>query len=152
LDYEQIEALVGVLRDSARLTELEVRQGGAVLRLRRPAPLGKSQARRSVAIPEGNAASNGGLAGASEALLETLPSIVTVIAHFVGVFRARRPQPLALGDQVTENQSLGHIEAMRLMNDCLAPTSGRIQAVLVQEGQPVEFGQALFEIVPGESP
>jgi biotin carboxyl carrier protein len=50
------------------------------------------------------------------------------------------------GATVKEGQLLGHIEAMRLLNDCLAPEAGTILRVLVEEGQPVEYGQLLFEI------
>jgi acetyl-CoA carboxylase biotin carboxyl carrier protein len=149
VDYERIEALVGVLRESPRLTEMEIRQNGVVLRLRRPFQVGKLRPHPRLGERNG-AAANGAPAGPPEVARELQPPVVTLLAHFVGIFRVRRPEPVALGDHVTENQSLGHIEAMRLMNDCPAPVSGRIQAILVQEGQPVEYGQALFEIVPGE--
>jgi acetyl-CoA carboxylase biotin carboxyl carrier protein len=66
-------------------------------------------------------------------------------ATLVGVFRALRP-PLSPGDMVAENKPVGQIEAMRLMNDCYAPLSGTVRAVLVEDGQPVEYGQVLFQI------
>jgi acetyl-CoA carboxylase biotin carboxyl carrier protein len=149
VDYEKIETLVGLLRDSPRLTEMEIRQNGVVLRLRRPPPAGKPRPHPRRGERDG-AATNGAPNGTPDIVLEVQPPVVMLFAHFVGVFRPRRPEPVAVGDHVTENQSLGHIEAMRLMNDCPAPISGRVQAVLVQEGQPVEYGQALFEIAPGE--
>jgi acetyl-CoA carboxylase biotin carboxyl carrier protein len=148
MNYEQIEALVDVLRESPRLTELEVRSGEVVLRLRRPAvpetPRPRAPARPAPAERNGDASP-----APADLALVPVRALEVVTAHIVGVFRAHRP-PVQVEDAVTEKQVLGQIEAMRLMNDCVATRAGRIAAVLVGDGQPVEYGQPLFEIVPEE--
>lgn len=139
MDYERIEQMVRVLRESPRLSEVEVRQSGSTLRLRR-APLFASPARHMVAPrPARAGGGNGALSPAAP------PAATTVTAELVGVFRVARP-PAGPGDQVVERQIIGHIESMRLSNDCVAPSGGRIAAVLVEDGQPVEYGQPLFSI------
>jgi acetyl-CoA carboxylase biotin carboxyl carrier protein len=156
----EIEAVAAVLRDSAVLTEIEVRQGDAVLRVRRssaggafPAPARLPRTTRPE-LPSPRAEAVPFVSG--EAFASGLPLSPTedagemataVTAGLVGIFHALRP-PLASGDRVAKGQVVGQIEAMRLMNDVAAPAEGIVAAVHVEEGQPVEYGQALFDIVP----
>jgi acetyl-CoA carboxylase biotin carboxyl carrier protein len=74
-------------------------------------------------------------------------------APMVGTFYAApapgEPDFVSLGDRVQKGQTLCIIEAMKLMNELEAETSGRIVEILVQNGQPVEFGQVLMRIEPG---
>ena len=51
-----------------------------------------------------------------------------------------------VGDEVTVGDTLCIIEAMKMMNNIEAETSGRIVAIQVENGQPVEYGQVLFII------
>jgi acetyl-CoA carboxylase biotin carboxyl carrier protein len=76
----------------------------------------------------------------------------TVKSPIVGTFY-EAPGPGALpfvkpGDQVAAGQVLCIIEAMKLMNEIEADASGEIVKVLVNNGQPVEYGQPLFAIRP----
>jgi biotin carboxyl carrier protein len=52
------------------------------------------------------------------------------------------------GDVVKEGQVLCIVEAMKLMNEIEAKAGGRIVKILVDNGQPVEFGQSLFLMEP----
>ena len=52
------------------------------------------------------------------------------------------------GDQITEGQVVCIIEAMKLMNEIKAEKAGRVVKVLLENGQPVEYGQPLFLIQP----
>ena len=75
-----------------------------------------------------------------------------VKSPIVGTFY-EAPGPGALpfvkpGDQVAAGQVLCIIEAMKLMNEIESDTSGEVVKVLVSNGQPVEYGQALFAIRP----
>jgi acetyl-CoA carboxylase biotin carboxyl carrier protein len=79
------------------------------------------------------------------------PGIV-VSSPFVGTFY-RTPAPdqpafAEVGSVVKKGQVLCIIEAMKLMNEIEAEVAGRVAEIMVENGQPVEFGQALFRIEP----
>ncbi len=76
----------------------------------------------------------------------------SVTSPFVGTFY-RTPAPdqpafVDVGSVVKKGQVLCIIEAMKLMNEIEADVAGRVAEILVENGQPVEFGQALFRIEP----
>ena len=80
------------------------------------------------------------------------PTLVTVEAPMVGTFyRASSPTAdpyVQEGDVVKEGQVLCIIEAMKLMNEIESKTAGRVAKILVENSQPVEYGQPLFLIDP----
>ena len=89
---------------------------------------------------------------ASEAAPAAEPMVqgTTVTSPMVGTFY-RAPNPGAepfvkVGDHVEAGQTLGIIEAMKLLNEIEAETSGTIKEICVENAQPVEFGQPLFII------
>jgi acetyl-CoA carboxylase biotin carboxyl carrier protein len=71
-----------------------------------------------------------------------------VKSPMVGTFyRAASPGAAAfvdVGDTVAQGDTLCIVEAMKLMNEIEADASGTVKAILVENGQPVEFGQPLF--------
>jgi acetyl-CoA carboxylase biotin carboxyl carrier protein len=74
-----------------------------------------------------------------------------VTSPFVGTFY-RKPNPdspayVTLNDKVDKGQVLCIVEAMKLMNEIEADVAGTISAILVEDGQAVEYGQPLFKIV-----
>jgi acetyl-CoA carboxylase biotin carboxyl carrier protein len=77
---------------------------------------------------------------------------ITVESPMVGTFyRSSSPTAdpyVGEGDVVKEGQILCIIEAMKLMNEIEAKAAGRIAKILVENAQPVEYGQALFLIEP----
>jgi acetyl-CoA carboxylase biotin carboxyl carrier protein len=75
-----------------------------------------------------------------------------VTSPFVGTFY-RTPAPdqpafVDVGSMVKKGQVLCIVEAMKLMNEIEAEVGGKVAEILVENGQPVEFGQALFRIEP----
>ncbi|HEX4780318.1 MAG TPA: acetyl-CoA carboxylase biotin carboxyl carrier protein, partial [Usitatibacter sp.] len=73
-----------------------------------------------------------------------------VKSPMVGTFY-RAPSPgaptfIEVGQAVTKGQTLCIIEAMKLLNEIAADASGTLKAILVENGQPVEYGQGLFLI------
>lgn len=75
-----------------------------------------------------------------------------VTSPFVGTFY-RRPNPDAdsyteVGARVEKGQVLCIVEAMKLMNEIEADAAGTVAAILVQDAEPVEYGQPLFKIAP----
>jgi len=75
-----------------------------------------------------------------------------VTSPFVGTFY-RNPSPdqppyVEIGSAVRKGQTLCIIEAMKLMNEIESEVAGKVAEILVENAQPVEFGQALFRIEP----
>jgi len=129
------------------LAELEVEQGGTRIRVvrERSAQAGE-RAPRAAAPGAAGALPTEGLEPALEA------SLVKVEAPMVGTFY-RAPGPdtapfVSEGDLIKEGQVLCIIEAMKLMNEIESKLTGRVAKVLVENGQPVEFGQPLFLVEP----
>jgi acetyl-CoA carboxylase biotin carboxyl carrier protein len=103
----------------------------------------------------GNAAGNGAGSAAGTALgneAEPEAGAYRVVSPMVGTFY-RAPEPgaspfVAVGDVVEPDRVIGVVEAMKLMNEVTAGQAGRVLDVLVDDGQPVEFGQALIALAP----
>jgi acetyl-CoA carboxylase biotin carboxyl carrier protein len=70
---------------------------------------------------------------------------VLVTAPLVGVFGHVKPI-VGLNARVTEGQVIGVIEAMKIITEIEAPAAGTVVDLFIEDGHPVEFGQALFEI------
>ncbi|MDG4810280.1 acetyl-CoA carboxylase biotin carboxyl carrier protein [Micromonospora sp. WMMD1120] len=80
------------------------------------------------------------------------PGRAAVRAPIVGTFY-RSPEPgarpfVAVGDLVRPGQPIAIVEAMKLMNEVTADRAGRVVAILVEDGQPVEYDQPLVELDP----
>jgi acetyl-CoA carboxylase biotin carboxyl carrier protein len=78
---------------------------------------------------------------------------IRIVAPMVGTFY-RAPEPGAVpfveaGDTVTVGQQVGILEAMKLMNAITADQGGVVTAILVGDGEPVEYGQPLVRLDPG---
>lgn len=129
------------------LAELEVEGAGTRIRIVRehaPAASGpRVEAAPAIAIP---------LQQPTPESVESTAHLLTVEAPMVGTFY-RSPKPdappfVTEGDEVKEGQVICIVEAMKLMNEIEARVAGRIAKVVVENGQPVEFGQALFLVEP----
>lgn len=77
---------------------------------------------------------------------------VEIVSPMVGTFY-RSPAPdeppfVEMGDRISTGQSVCIIEAMKLMNEIEAEFSGQVMEILIQNGSPVEYGQALMRIKP----
>jgi acetyl-CoA carboxylase biotin carboxyl carrier protein len=135
------------LAERHNLAELEVESEGTRIRVvRERAPA--ASVRRAARPPERHAPQ----LQPDLAEVAVASSLVTVEAPIVGTFyRASSPGAapfVSEGDLIKEGQVLGIIEAMKLMNEIEAKLAGRIAQVLVENGQPVEYGQPLFLIEP----
>jgi len=77
----------------------------------------------------------------------------TIVAHLVGIFHAwGKPKGsvlVAIGDQVKAGQLVATVESLNVINEVETPIAGRVIEILVQEGQPVEYGQPLMVIDSG---
>jgi len=125
------------------LSELEVSRGETRIRIRREV----AHAAAPVAPPPSSVAPS-----PPEQAERAGAHLVTVEAPMVGTFyRASSPTAdpyVREGDVIKEGQVLCIIEAMKLMNEIESKAAGRISKILVENGQPVEYGQPLFLIEP----
>jgi acetyl-CoA carboxylase biotin carboxyl carrier protein len=137
IDGDLVRALAALL-DETGLTEIEYAIGERRIRVVRGALSAPSV---TVAMPAAAAPA----APAAAAIAVETPGAVK--SPMVGTAYLS-PQPEAppfikVGDSVREGQTLLIIEAMKVMNQIPAPRAGRVSQILVADGTPVEFGQAL---------
>ncbi len=148
-DFRKLKRLVALM-DEHDLSELELRQGTSRVRLRR-GPEGLVAA-APVAAPAQPAAAPATPppSGAAAADAQDESHLATIDSPMVGTFyRSSSPDspPFAdVGDHVNPDSTVCIVEAMKVFNEIPAEASGKIVAALVEDGQPVEFGQPLFKI------
>ncbi|MFO1304213.1 MAG: acetyl-CoA carboxylase biotin carboxyl carrier protein [Burkholderiales bacterium] len=153
MDLRKLKTLIELVETSG-IAELEIQEGEERVRITRShgagAPLTVPAPVVAVAAAPGPAA-----APAAAAPAPALPPPAEETGHvvkspMVGTFyRAATPGSKAfveMGDTVQEGATLCIVEAMKLMNEIEADKGGVIKAILVENGQPVEFGQPLFVI------
>ena len=150
MNIEEIEKVAAVLKASPHLTELEVREGDLSLRLRRaevtppPSVLTPHYISGAAAISPTSPILSTSKTSTSVSSATTSRVPILVKAQVVGVFHTN----LTVGDEVQAGEVIGQVEAMRLMNDCVAPITGIIESIAVLDRQPVEYGQVLFSLLP----
>ncbi|MFK3819455.1 acetyl-CoA carboxylase biotin carboxyl carrier protein [Pseudomonas sp. NPDC089407] len=153
MDIRKVKKLIELLEESG-IDELEIKEGEESVRISRhsktpaaqqfyaPAPM----AAAPVAAPVAAAAPAAEAAAAAPALKGNV-----VRSPMVGTFY-RKPSPTSpnfaeVGQSVKKGDTLCIVEAMKMMNHIEAEFGGVIDAILVEDGQPVEFDQPLFTIV-----
>ena len=129
------------------LAEIEVEAAGTRIRIVREHAPGAAPARVEAAP-----AIVAPLQQPAAEAVESTAHLLTVEAPMVGTFY-RSPKPdappfVTEGDVVKEGQVICIVEAMKLMNEIESKVAGRIAKVVVENGQPVEFGQPLFLVDP----
>jgi acetyl-CoA carboxylase biotin carboxyl carrier protein len=156
VDIRKIKKLIELLEESS-LTEMEIVEGEESVRLSRGGSTNPGVAHHFMPAPfhapaPSPAASAPAPAVAQEGAGEEpdIPDGNVVRSPMVGTFFSA-PSPdaspfVSMGKQVTEGETLCIIEAMKMFNQIEAEVSGTIVAILVENGQPVEFDQPLFVI------
>ena len=146
MDLRKLKKLIDLVQESG-VAELEVTEGEEKVRIVKHSAV---LAAPPVLAPAPAAPAAGAAAAAPEASEAQLPPGQVVKSPMVGTFyRASSPgaKPFVeLGQHVEAGDSLCIIEAMKLMNAIESECSGEIKAILVENGQPVEYGQPLFVI------
>jgi acetyl-CoA carboxylase biotin carboxyl carrier protein len=152
MDLRKLKALIDLVEKSG-IAELEITEGEEKVRIAKqggaPAP---AYIHHAVAAPPPPPAAAPAQAAATapEAAEPTEPEGHAVKAPMVGTFyRSSAPGAqsfVEVGQTVKAGDTLCIIEAMKLMNEIEADASGIIKAILVENGQPVEYGQPLFII------
>ncbi|PDT09802.1 MULTISPECIES: acetyl-CoA carboxylase biotin carboxyl carrier protein [unclassified Rhizobium] len=149
IDQALIRDLANILNETD-LTEIEVEQDDLRIRVSRNGTTQYVQAPIAAPAFAAPAAAAPAAAGAAPAAAPTRNPANVVNAPMVGtVYMAPAPgaRPfIEIGATVKEGQTLIIIEAMKTMNQIPSPKSGKVTEILVDDGHPVEYGQALVVI------
>ena len=150
MDIRKIKKLIELVEESG-IAELEISEGEESVRISRnsTAPVAPIQYAAAPA-PVAAAAAPAAAPVAAEAAAPAVPAGHQVLSPMVGTFYSA-PSPDAkpfvkVGQSVTAGETLCIVEAMKMMNQIEADKSGVVTAILVEDGQPVEFDQALVII------
>jgi oxaloacetate decarboxylase alpha subunit len=155
MNLKELKELIEILKNTD-ISELEIERSGVKVRIRKggdvtfPPSMPRMEyppaAIIAPAVPEAQAS-------ASEQPVEhAKTNQIRVTSPIVGTFYRSsspdKPSYVEVGDVVKKGQVLCIIEAMKLMNEIESESAGKIVQILMENGQPVEYGQPLFMIEP----
>lgn len=141
MELEEIKDIISFLKDTD-VTELNIEREGFKIRIKRGYIYGPLEITKTVKPAESHT-----IVQKEEKIEESLH---TITSPLVGTFY-RGPSPdsqpfVEVGSRVEKGQVLCIIEAMKIMNEIESDVSGIVRKILVQNGQPVEYGEPLFLI------
>jgi len=150
MNLKEIREILELLKGSD-VSEFELGRGDTVLKLRRGpanAPVLLPPLPPAPPAPPGRPA----VEPPAAASVPPKPTYKEIVSPIVGTFY-RSPAPDAapfveVGTRVVKGQVLCIVEAMKIMNQIESDTTGTIAAIIVENAQPVAYGQALFHITP----
>jgi acetyl-CoA carboxylase biotin carboxyl carrier protein len=150
MDIRKVKKLIELL-DESGIAEIEIHEGEESVRISRYSTTAAAPMQQYAPAPAPVAAPAPVVSTASESAPEKAAVTGhTVNSPMVGTFyRAASPGApdfVKVGDSVKEGETICIIEAMKILNQIEADKSGVVKAILVENAQPVEFGQPLFVI------
>lgn len=151
MDIRKIKKLIELL-DESGVAEIEIKEGEESLRISRQTsvmPTMAAMAPVTAAAPAPapvEAATPASVAPAAEDEISGHKVTSPMVGTFYRSSSPGAPSFTDVGKQVNEGDTLCIIEAMKILNQIEADKSGTVKAILVENGQPVEFGQPMFVI------
>jgi acetyl-CoA carboxylase biotin carboxyl carrier protein len=144
-EHQLIRELADLLNETG-LSEIEIEKSGLKIRVARNVTIQSAVA----AVPAPTAPSGAGAAAKAAAANDPAKHPGAVKSPMVGT-AYRSPEPgapsfIEIGTRVSQGDTLLIIEAMKTMNQIPAPHAGKVTAILIENGQPVEFGEPLVII------
>jgi len=144
VDLKEIRKIVELMNEH-ELSYFHLEEEGVNLKLKKGADIVQLAQTAMQAPPVAAAPAAGNVpAPAAE------PAGNEITAPMVGTFymspNPESPAYVSVGDSVSEGQTICIIEAMKVMNEIKAETSGTISAIVAKDGEPVQFGDALFRV------
>ena len=146
MDLNEIRKIVELM-DEHELSYFHLNEEGVDLKMKKGADIVQvAQASMAAAAPAASAAPT----AAGESVAADAPAGNEITAPMVGTFyMASSPDAapyIKVGDTISEGQTLCIIEAMKVMNEIKAETSGTVTAIIAPDGEPVQFGDSLFRV------
>jgi acetyl-CoA carboxylase biotin carboxyl carrier protein len=144
-DVKNVRRLIELMKEHD-LAEIDLRQGDQRIRLRRGV---EPQFVTGGAVPvAGSHAPAGPTASSSSPAADSALGVIKspMVGTFYSAANPESPPFVKVGDHVGPESVVCIIEAMKVFNEIQAEIAGQVAAVLVENGQPVEFGQPLFKI------
>ena len=163
LTFSELRELVAALNQTD-ISELTLKSAAFELTLRKPnaAPAAVGMAPAAAPPPPVSASTTASPSPSPATEAPSVPppiaadsNLVDITSPMVGTFY-RAPAPdeppfVHVGDRIQNGQTVCIIEAMKLMNELEAETTGEVVEILVENGQPVEFGQPLMRLRPDKA-
>lgn len=141
MDLRKIRKLIEIF-NASNLGEMEIRNGDECIRLTSVAAASSSQPTVPLPAVETAPSSSIGEVGSED----SFPILSPMVGTFYAATSPQDSPLVAVGDKVSVGQPICFIEAMKIFNQIESDESGMIVSVLKDDGDPVEFGEALFLI------
>jgi acetyl-CoA carboxylase biotin carboxyl carrier protein len=151
MNLKELKEIIDLVTSKESIEELEIEKSGVRLRIKRASNNGAAMpsAHPAASLPTAIVAPPPIQPGAIQ---ETEEELYYIKSPIVGTFyKSPSPQSeafVAVGDFVEKGTVVCIIEAMKLMNEIESDLTGEIVSILVENGQPVEYGEKLFAIRP----
>jgi acetyl-CoA carboxylase biotin carboxyl carrier protein len=145
MELDEIKNLIELLQETD-ITELMIEKEGSKLKIKREKFLSSFEAVPSVSKPVIKDVQETKDTVVEDQTLATITS--PIVGIFYGATSPEAPPFVEVGSPVKRGQVLCIVEAMKLMNEIESDTDGTIAKVLIENGQPVEYGEPLFLVDP----
>jgi acetyl-CoA carboxylase biotin carboxyl carrier protein len=149
MDLRKLKTLIDLVQSSG-ISELEISEGEEKIRISKHVAASAPAATAGMLISHPAPVAPASAPAPVSAIVPAEPEGHVVTAPMVGTFyRSGSPGAapfVEVGSSIKEGDTLCILEAMKLMNEIESDATGTIKSILVENGQPVEFGQPLFII------
>jgi len=150
MNLKELKEIIDIVTSRESIEELEIEKSGVRLRIRRASNHGGTVSVAAATTTAGMAATAPAPPVRPEVLKETDQELYYIKSPIVGTFY-KSPSPdlepfVSVGDFVEKGTVVCIIEAMKLMNEIESEVAGEIVSILVENGQPVEYGEKLLAI------
>jgi oxaloacetate decarboxylase (Na+ extruding) subunit alpha len=155
MNLKELKELIEILKNTD-ISELEIERSGVKVRIRKGGDVTFHPSMPRMEYPPATiiapAVPEAQVSAAEKPVEPAKTNQIKVTSPIVGTFYRSsspdKPAYVEVGDVVKKGQVLCIIEAMKLMNEIESETAGKIVQLLIENGQPVEYGQPLFVIEP----
>jgi acetyl-CoA carboxylase biotin carboxyl carrier protein len=150
MNLKELKEIIDIVTSKESIEELEIEKSGVRLRIKRASNHSASLSAVPIISAAGPAPVIAAPTAVKDELEETKEDLYYIKSPIVGTFY-KAPGPtdeafVSVGDFVEKGTVVCIIEAMKLMNEIESDAAGEIVSILVDNGQPVEYGENLFAI------